>query len=140
MLSFDVPVRSLLPVCLLQPLERLCNNICPENLEEFLGYASGISPTLGDFVSSFDIEENRGLDTDALDILKHLVTRVKNIAEDTLTPEATEELQSHNPPKTGVVYYFTNSGAKIRNARKCSIDAKAMGKDGHSSTATCTTY
>ena len=46
LLSFDSPIRSLLPVCLFQPLERLCNNICPENLEEFLGHARGISPTL----------------------------------------------------------------------------------------------
>ena len=66
LLSFDAPVRSLLPVCLLQPLERLCNNICPKNLEEFLGHACGISSTMGDFVSSFCIEENRKLDTDAL--------------------------------------------------------------------------
>ena len=83
LLSFDAPVRSLLPICLLQPLERLCNNICSENLEEFLGHAHGMSPTLGNFVSSFYIEENRRLNTDALDFLKHLVTRMKNVAEGT---------------------------------------------------------
>ena len=140
LLSFDAPVRSLLPVCLLQPLERLCNNICPENLEEFLRHARGISPAIGDFVSSFYIEEDRKLDTDALDFLKHLVTRVKNVAEDTPTLQAPNELQLYNPPKTGVAYYFTNSGAKIRKARKFSIDGKAMGKDDHSSFATCTKY
>ena len=47
LLSFDALERSLLPVCLLQPLGRLCNNIPPKNLEEFLGRARGISPTLG---------------------------------------------------------------------------------------------
>ena len=47
LLSFDVPVRSLLPVCLLQLLERLYNNICLENLKEFLGHARGISPNIG---------------------------------------------------------------------------------------------
>ena len=72
LLSFDAPVRSLLPVCLLQPVERLAvYNICPENLlEEFLGYAHRISPTLCYFqlVNSY-IEENRRLDdsTDVLD-------------------------------------------------------------------------
>ena len=88
LLSFDAPVRLLLPVCLLQPLERLCNNICPENLEECLGHARGISPTMGDFVSSFYIEENRKLDPDALDFLKHLVACVENVAKDTPTPQA----------------------------------------------------
>ena len=71
---------------------------------------------------------------------KHLVTCVKNVAKDTPTPQAPEELQLYNPPKTGVAYYFTNSGAKIRNARKFSIDGKAMGKDDHSSTAACRIY
>ena len=61
LLSFDTPIRSLLPVCLLQTLRKLCNNICPENLEEFFGHARGISPTLGDFVSCFYKEENRRL-------------------------------------------------------------------------------
>ena len=49
-------------------------------------------PTLDDFVNCFCIEENRRLDADALDFLKHLVTRVKNVAEDTPTPQASEEL------------------------------------------------
>ena len=35
LLSFDATVRSLLPFCLLQPLERLCNDICSGNIEEF---------------------------------------------------------------------------------------------------------
>ena len=96
-----------------------------------MGNARGISPTMGDFVSSFCIEGNRKLDTHALDFFKHLVTCVKNVAKDTPTPQAPEELQLYNPPKTGVAYYFTNSGAKIRNARKFSIDGKAMGKDDH---------
>ena len=100
LLSFDAPVRSLLTVCLLQPLERLCNNICSENIEEFLGDARRISPTLVDFVNAFYIEENRRLDTDALDFLKHLLTHVKNVAEDTPSLQAPEELQLYNPPKT----------------------------------------
>ena len=95
-----------------------------------------MSPTLADFVSCFYIEENRRIDADALDFSKHLVTRVKRVAEDTPTPQVPEELQLYNPLKTGVAYYFTNSGAKIRNARKCSIDDKSMGKDDHLSTAT----
>ena len=67
LLSFDTTVRSLLPVCLIQPLERLCNNIHPKNLEEFLGNICCVNPTLGNFVNSFYIEENRTLDTDVLD-------------------------------------------------------------------------
>ena len=69
---------------------------------------------------------------DALDFLKYLVTHVKNKAEDTPTPQVPEELQLHNPFITGVAYYFTNSGAKIRNARKFSIDGKAVDKDDKS--------
>ena len=66
-------------------------------MEEFLGHARCISPILGDFVNTY-IEENRRLDTDVLDFLKHLVTCVKNVAEDTPTPQAPEELQLYNPP------------------------------------------
>ena len=105
LLSFDAPVRSLLPVCLLQPQERLCNNICRQNMEEFLGHARRISPTLGHFVNTFYVEENRRLDTDVLDFLKHLVTLVKNVAEDTPIPQAPEGLQLYNPYKTDVAYY-----------------------------------
>ena len=72
--------------------------------------------------------------------MKHLVTRVKRVAEDTPTPQAPEELQLHNPSKTGVAYYFTNPVQKIRNARKFLIDDKSTGKDDHSSTATYTKY
>ena len=67
-------------------------HICLENLKEFLGHARGISPTLNDFVSCFYIEENRRLDADALDFLKHLVAHVKSVAEDTPTSQASEEL------------------------------------------------
>ena len=42
-----------------------------------MGHACVISLAVGDFVSSFYIEELRKLDTNALDILKYLVTRVK---------------------------------------------------------------
>ena len=86
--SFDAPVRSLLSVCLLQPLEQLCNNICPENLGEFLGHACGISLAMGDFVSSFYIEELRKLDTDALDFLKYLVTSVKMLQKSLILHKA----------------------------------------------------
>ena len=89
LLSFDTPLRSLLPACLLQPMRRLCDKICLENLEELLGHvlghARGINPILGDFVNSFYIKENRRLDTDVLDFLKHLVARSKNVAADTPT-------------------------------------------------------
>ena len=65
--------------------------------------------------------------------MKNSSRRRHSTAED--TPQASEELQLFNPPKTGVAYYLTNSGAKIRKARKFSIDGKAVGKDDHSSTA-----
>ena len=75
-----------------------------------------------------------------LDFLKHLVTRVKNVAEDTSTPPVPEESIFFNAPKIGVAYCFTNSGAKVKNPRKFSIDGKAEGKDDHSSTAACSKY
>ena len=95
---------------------------------------------MSDFVNTFYIEENKRLDSDTLDFLIHLVIRVKNVAEGTPTLQAPEDLLFYYPPKTGIAYYFTNSGAKMRNARKFPIDGKAMGKDDHLSTATCTKY
>ena len=113
-------------VCSLKPQGRLCNNIYSENFEEFIGHTCRISPKLSDFVNSFYMEENGRLDTDVLDFLKHLITQVKNKVEDTPTLQVPEQLQLHNHPITGMAYYFTNSGAKIRNTRKFSIDGKAV--------------
>ena len=110
-------------------------------LERSFSNTRRISPTVGSFANSFYSEKIED------SILMRLIFQCiwshvwKNVTEDTSNaPQALEELELCNPPKTCVAYYFTNSCAKIRNSRKFSIDSKAMGKDDHSSTATCTKY
>ena len=97
LLSFDATVRSLLPGSLLQPLERLCNNICSENLKQFLGHSCSISPTLGDFASSFYI----GYRIIGYSILMHLIywsiwSHVWKIAAEEDTPQ---QKTLHKPRK-----------------------------------------
>ena len=47
-------------------------------------------------------ERGKGVNIQKYWMIWNGITRVKNVAEDTTTPQALEKLQLYNPPKTGL--------------------------------------
>ena len=130
-LSYDAPLRALIPQSVLPSLKLLLDRIETgqyfEN-EAIIKCCNAHSPSIANLLVSAFTEDRLGIDADCVSLLNYLVAKVgEHNSNQHLLPAAIPITESYNPPKLGRAYYYRPDGLQIRQFRQFSIDKKSTG-------------
>jgi len=128
LLSYDTSLRVVLPHTIIPSLCTIIADL--ENTkkmnEEALRHVFVENYVLGNFIYMFFPDDN--VDCDALKLVKHLIQRFEELQDmDVLPATPVPQINSYDPPSTGIAYYFSKDGKKVRDVRTFSAD-KVTGK------------
>jgi len=137
LLSYDTSLRVVLPHTIIPSLCTIIADL--ENTkkmnEEALRHVFVENYVLGNFIYMFFPDDN--VDCDALKLVKHLIQRFEELQDmDVLPATPVPQINSYDRPSTGIAYYFSKDGKKVRDVRTFSAD-KVTGK---STTETCSKF
>ncbi|XP_069101637.1 uncharacterized protein [Argopecten irradians] len=133
LLSTTAPISTVVPKCIVTSLYQLLDHIRGinenENGDKYFNAAMQnlrfYCPEVRDLIaSSLYCHPNQDiLHQDIYKFIKYITDCVNSL--EVYPPEdAVEQFGTYNPPKYGRAYYFSPSGAVLRNIRKFSIDEK----------------
>ena len=132
MLSTTAPISSFLPSAFVGRLNRLINHM--SHVEEHPDGNTFVNSALTNMrtyapeirlliACSLECSANGELPVDIISFLQYLIGQSSELSTNTAEP-ADLQPGTYNPAKYGRAYYFSQSGEKLRNARKFSIDTK----------------